>query len=270
MTNHPDFRTEIDGREATAEALSSLAFAGFAHFTAMQVRDGAVKGLDLHLGRLRRASVEFFGQALPDDLVRERLRNAIDNGPSAVSLTATMYSRNGEFTPTGSDNDPAVLVRTAPPFDGPDGPLRLTVVQHERPFPTIKHVGEASKTQYLRRAVENGFDDAVFTDTHGHISEATIWNVAFWDGETVVWPKAALLPGVTMGIIRRQLANLGIAQREEQITTARLADMKGAAVMNSWTPCVVVSGFDAVSLPTSPTFTKLLKDAYAREPLVVI
>ncbi|TRA94445.1 MULTISPECIES: aminotransferase class IV family protein [Rhizobium/Agrobacterium group] len=270
MTNQFDFRAEIDGSEATVEALSSLAFAGFAHFTAMQVRDGAVKGLDLHLARLHRASVEFFGQALSDDLVRERIRNALQGAPSAVSVTATMYSRSGEFTPTGADNDPAVLVRTAPSFDGPEGPLRLTVVQHERPFPTIKHVGEASKTQYLRRAVENGFDDAVFVDSHGHVSEATIWNVVFWDGEAVIWPKAALLPGVTMGIIRRQLAILGITQREEQITLARLADMKGAALMNSWTPGVAVSGFDAVSVPSSATLIEILKEAYAREPLVAI
>jgi len=43
------FRTEINGRTATAEELSPLAFAGFAHFTAMQVREGAVRGLEFHL-----------------------------------------------------------------------------------------------------------------------------------------------------------------------------------------------------------------------------
>lgn len=111
-------------------------------------------GLEFHLARLRSASIEFFGQALPDDLVRERIRHAIESAPSALSVTATMFSRRGEFTPTGASDDPAILVRTAPPFDGPAGPFRLSVVQHERPFPTIKHVGEASKTQYLRQAVK--------------------------------------------------------------------------------------------------------------------
>jgi hypothetical protein len=42
-----------NGKTATREALAPLAFAGHAHFTAMQVRDGRVRGLDLHLARLR-------------------------------------------------------------------------------------------------------------------------------------------------------------------------------------------------------------------------
>lgn len=270
MTAGADFRTELDGRSATAQDLSALAFAGFAHFSAMQVRDGAVRGLDLHLARLRSASTEFFGRALPDEAVRERLRNAIGVGPSALSLTATMFSRTGEFTAKGAEDDPAILVRTSLPFDGPSEPLRLSLVEHERPFPTIKHVGEASKTHYLRKAVRSGFDDAAFIDTRGRISEATIWNLAFWDGDAVLWPEAALLPGVTMGIIRRQLKALGITQRQEPISPSHVKGMKGAAVMNSWTPGVPVITFGSASLPISSTFQKILHDAYAREPLVDI
>lgn len=115
MNRKSGFRTEINGCVATAEDLSSLAFAGFAHFTAMQVREGAVRGLEFHLARLRSASIEFFGQALPDELVRGRIRHAIESAPSALSVTATMFSRRGEFTPTGASDDPAILVRTAPP-----------------------------------------------------------------------------------------------------------------------------------------------------------
>jgi branched-subunit amino acid aminotransferase/4-amino-4-deoxychorismate lyase len=143
MTENWSFTTQINGRSATADDLSPLAFAGFAHFTAMQVRDGRVKGLDLHLSRLRSQSMEFFGNALPDDQVRSYLRTAIENGPAEISLTVTMFSRNGEFTPSGNEDDPAVLVRTGPASSGPIGPLRLAAVEHQRPLPKIKHVGEA-------------------------------------------------------------------------------------------------------------------------------
>lgn len=264
------FRTEINGRTATAEELSPLAFAGFAHFTAMQVREGAVRGLEFHLERLRSASIEFFGQALPDNLVREHIRHAIKGAPSALSLTVTMFSRSGEFTSMGAADDPAILIRTAPPFEGPAGSLRLYSVQHERPFPTIKHVGEASKTHYLRQAVKKGYEDAVFIDRHGRISEATIWNIAFWDGKAVIWPEAELLPGVTRRIIRRQLEALGIFQREEPISPDRVAEMQGAAVMNSWTPGVGVSALNTTPIPVSPTFTDILRKAYEREPFIKI
>jgi branched-subunit amino acid aminotransferase/4-amino-4-deoxychorismate lyase len=270
MTDKTAFQTLIDGRSATAEDLSGLAFAGFAHFTSMQARNGTVRGLDLHLRRLRSASLEFFGQALPDKMVGKRLREAIREQPAAVSLTATMYSRRGEFTRTGALNDPAILVRTAPAFDGPDGPLRLATVQHERPFPSIKHVGEASKTHYLRQAVRAGYDDAVFIDAEGHFSEATIWNLAFWDGDAVVWPKAARLSGVTMGILRRQLEAIDVRQREEAISLRDLNELKGAVVMNSWTPAVPVSHIGSIALPSAPKFIDILRTAYEQEPLVEI
>lgn len=268
MTHKPGFRTEIDGCTATAEALSPLAFAGFAHFTAMQVREGAVRGLDLHLARLRKASLAFFGQAMPDELVLARLRNAVAAGPDDLSLTATMFSRPGEFTATGAQNDPALLVRTAPAHDGPNGPLSLALVAHERPFAEIKHVGEASKTHYLRQAVAAGFDDAAFVDGDGKISEATIWNLAFWDGEAVVWPEAAMLKGVTMSIVSRQLERLGVAQRQTPIRPEDLAGLKGAAVMNSWTPGVAVNRIGEISLPTPKAFIDRLHAAYAMEPAV--
>lgn len=263
------YRTQLNGRDATASDLAPLAFAGFAHFTAMQVRDGRVRGLDLHLARLRSASLAFFRRAMPDEQVRDALRSVLAGGPGDQSLTATMFSRSGEFTPAGTRGDPAILVRTAPPSDGPAGPLRLATVQHERPLVAIKHVGEAAKTFYLRQAVEQGFDDAVFIDANGRISEATIWNLAFWDGEAVVWPEAAVLPGVTMGILRRQLKTLAIPQRCEAVTPDRLKHFKGAVVMNSWTPGIAVAAIDAVDLPVSGDFMRLLHDAYTAEPASV-
>ncbi len=44
------FVVQRDGRVAEAEDLAPLAFAGYAHFTAMQVRGDRIRGLDLHLG----------------------------------------------------------------------------------------------------------------------------------------------------------------------------------------------------------------------------
>ena len=60
-------RVEVDGREATDERLRFPAFA-YGHFTAMQVRAGCVRGLDLHLRRLDAANRELFdaGQDVVD------------------------------------------------------------------------------------------------------------------------------------------------------------------------------------------------------------
>ncbi|MGW5754441.1 aminotransferase class IV family protein [Nocardia rhamnosiphila] len=260
------FVVHRNGRAVDAANLVDLAFAGHAHFTAMQVRNRQVRGLDLHLERLRRASMELFGRALSDEQVRAYLRAALDAGPAHLSLTATVYSPEGEFTLARPGVEPEMLVRTGPPSSGPKGPLALATVEHERYLPGFKHVGEVAKTHLLRRAAAQGFDDAAFLDRHGRFSEASIWNLAFWDGSAVVWPVADMLVGTTMGIVRRQLESIGVPQREEVVTPAGLSNLAGAVVMNSWTPGIAVRRIDAVDVPAAPAFVDALHSAYHAEP----
>lgn len=258
--------TLLNEGPAGADDLAPLAFAGFAHFTALQVRGRRLKGLDLHLARLRDASIELFGRAPSDDTVRRNIWRAVEDGPQDQSLTVTAFSPEGEFVAGSSSAEPSLLVRTGPPSNGPKGPLRLSVVEHERYHPTIKHVGEGAKTYYLRKAVAQGFDDAAFVDRHGRLSEATIWNLAFWDGRSVVWPRARMLAGTMMGMIQRQLGRLGIAQRHEDVCLADVARFEGAVVMNSWTPGVVVTAFGSCSIPEAPAFMDVLHQAFEAEP----
>ncbi len=252
---------------ATACDLAPLAFAGFAHFTALQVRGRRVKGLDLHLARLKSASIELFGRAASDDTVMRSVRRAIEIGPQDQSLTVTAFSPEGEFTAASGSTEPSLLVRTGPPSDGPRGPLRLSVVEHQRYHPGIKHVGEGAKTHYLCKAVAQGFDDAAFVDRHGRLGEATIWNLAFWDGRSVVWPRAQVLAGTMMGMIQRQLGGLGIAQRHEDVFLDGVKRFAGAAVLNSWSPGVAVTAFGPIAVPEAPAFMEVLRAAFEVEPV---
>lgn len=258
--------TLFNRRPAEAADLAPLAFAGFAHFTAMQVRDRRVRGMDLHLDRLRGASDELFGRHLTDDDVVEHLRVALAHAPPDASLTSFISSRPGEFARADADVDLDVLVKITDAATPPAGPLSLDVVGHERHLPRFKHVGEVSKTLLLRRANANGFDDAAFTDRSGRLSEATIWNLAFWDGESVIWPRAEILPGVTMQIIARQLDALGVRQRTEEIRQRDLDGRLSAAVMNSWSPGIPVGRIGERLLGQDPDFIETLHDAYAKEP----
>jgi branched-subunit amino acid aminotransferase/4-amino-4-deoxychorismate lyase len=125
-----------------------------------------------------------------------------------------------------------------------------------------------AKTYLLRQAVAQGFDDAAFVDARGRLSEGTIWNLAFWDKDTVVWPAAEMLSGTTMGIVRRQLDRLGVPQRFQELRLADLPGLTGAVVMNSWTPGVAVHQIGTVALPEAPSFLALLHQAYGAENLI--
>ena len=102
---------QLNGAVASADQLASVAFAGYAHFTALQVRSGAVRGLDLHLARLRKASDELFGTHLPDDQMRDYLRQAIQMAPADASLSCFVTQREGEFTAARLPTELDVFVR---------------------------------------------------------------------------------------------------------------------------------------------------------------
>ena len=207
---------------------------------------------------------------MSDEKILDNIRPAIAEGSADKSLTATAYLSDGEFSSKGMGSEPAILVRTGLPSDGPVGPVRLSVVEHERHMPELKHVGEGAKTYYLHRAVEQGFDDAAFVDRQGRLSEATIWNLAFWDGHSIVWPRAEILTGTMMGIVQRQLKHLGVPQRHDEVRPRDLAGLSGAAIMNSWTPAVPVTAIGPDVMPEAESFIDLLQQAYRAEPAVAV
>ncbi|MHA7292179.1 aminotransferase class IV family protein [Arthrobacter sp. MDT3-24] len=258
-------KTYFNGKPATTDDLAPLVFAGYAHFTAMQVRDRAVRGLDLHLDRLRDASDELFGRHLPDEQIRELLSSAVRSTPPDVSLTVFVSSRPGEFIRTHGNVELDVLTKVTNPVTPSAEPLALDVVSHSRHLPHVKHVGEVAKTQFLRHANQRGFDDAMFADASGCLSEATIWNIAFWDGQSVIWPKADVLPGITMQILKRQLAARDVDQVTRSIRAVDLSEEFAGAVMNSWSPGIHIARIAEHPLGDTHEFTRILHDAYASE-----
>jgi hypothetical protein len=74
---------EVNGREADQAAISLLEHEGWGHFTAMQVRDGRMRGLGLHLSRLEAAHQEVYGRELDGQEIRARIRHALGGRPDA-------------------------------------------------------------------------------------------------------------------------------------------------------------------------------------------
>ena len=167
------FTVEINGDPAAVDDLGPLTFAGYGHFTSMQVRDHRVRGLDLHLVRLRQGSLDLFGRAADDDRVRRYLRQAIRSGPGDVSLQVNVFSSDGEAVQAGRPVDPDTLVRTGPPVAAETTPVRARTARHERFLPHIKNVATMDLVHHRRQAKLAGFDDVVFVDGAAFVSEGS-------------------------------------------------------------------------------------------------
>lgn len=193
------------------------------------------------------------------------MREALASSPSDLSLTVTVFDSNGEFTNDGQPPSLHTLIRTGPAADGPRGPLALALFEHERFMPDIKHVGEGAKTYFMRLARASGFDDAAFAYRRGMLTEASIWNLAFLDGDTVVWSDANILTGTMMGIIKRQLTAMGVAQETRPLSRLAVHELDAAVVMNSWTPGISIHRIADERITVRPDLVAMLHDAYAAE-----
>ena len=105
-------RIEVDGGPATVDQLAHQAIVNYGHFTAMQVRHGAVRGLGLHLSRLDSATRELFGSGLDGELVRAHVRHALGADVRDGSVRISVFQPD-------ADERPSIMVVVRPPSDPP-------------------------------------------------------------------------------------------------------------------------------------------------------
>ncbi|MEV0096683.1 aminotransferase class IV [Streptomyces sp. NPDC050738] len=246
---------EIDGRPVPSQApLVVPAFFSYGHFTAMQVRGGRVRGLAHHLGRLDSATRELFGAGLDGGHVRELVRGALERaGVLDASTRVYVY-----WAPDAEAATLAVTVR--PPATMAESAQSLMSVPYARPVPHIKHLGGFAQTYYGRAAVDAGFDDALLTGEGGVITEGAITNIAFWDGDAVVWPDAPSLLGITMALLEPRLPSV-----RRRVALDGLGAYRAAFVTNSqgFAP---VRRIDGTDFGVDEALMKTVGEAYADVP----
>ncbi|MYZ38572.1 MULTISPECIES: aminotransferase class IV [unclassified Streptomyces] len=269
-TTAPHLLIEVDGRPATEADLRLRALDTYGHFTAMQIRDGRARGMDLHLARLDGATRELFGMGLDGERVRAALRHALEgvrdasarvhvhwqNGPDAANSTG---SRPRIGAGTGGNTTLMVTVRPPAALDG--RAKKLMSVPYQRPVPHIKHLGGFAQIHYGRLAERAGFDDALLTGPDGLVAESAVANIGFWDGGSIVWPDAPLLTGITMALLEPLLPAAGLPSVRRRITLADLPRFRAAFLTNSH-GVAPVAGIDGTVFPGEAALLKTVTELY--------
>lgn len=230
----------IDGAPATVEDLTHQALVNYGAYTSFAVTDGTVRGLDRHLARLTHAGHALFGATVPEAEVRTLIRQALGDRSDAF-VRVSLFSRDISPRTPGHEGPPSVMVGVFPPVP-PLGetPLRLQVQTYARDTPDLKHVATMGLIRARRQARLAGYDDALFVDIEGRISEGSLWNIGFLRGDTVVWPEAPMLEGVSQALIKAHLTDVGLKQETRVVTAAGLPGFDGAFITNSATPTCAV------------------------------
>jgi branched-subunit amino acid aminotransferase/4-amino-4-deoxychorismate lyase len=241
-------------------AIESLALTNYGHFTTMRVEDGRVRGLARHLDRLVRDCAMLFGADLSADHVRERVRHAVAGADTAQTVRVTVFDPALRLSRPAAPAEPRVLVTTRAATPQRLPALRVRATPYIRDLPAVKHTGLFGPLHQRRRAQLAGYDDAVFTDADGRITEGVTWNIGFFDGESLILPMADVLPGVTMALLRD--AHDGPV-RVEPVGPSRLADMELAFATNAAGGIRAISSIDRIVWPAEHPVLDVLRAEYA-------
>ncbi len=214
----------INGMQASADQLAHPALVNDGHFTAMQVRNGRVRGLAYHLVRLCSAHAELYGTELDVEYLRAMIRRAMEHHPDAY-LRVNLY----ESLP----GHPQVMTAIRPPVEADERAQSLLPVAYSRPFAHIKHVGSFAQIRYGMQANRAGYDDAVLVTSDGRVCESTVANIGFFDGDAIVWPEGPVLHGITWQLLDQVLGQRGIEVRRRPVSLESAANFAGAFLANS-------------------------------------
>lgn len=229
----------------------------------MQVEAGGVRGLDLHLDRLKQEALELFGVAVPETRLRERMRSALDGLDGRRSLRVSLFLESVTLRTPDAQGEPGVLTVVSDPAAALRNPLRLQTRDYAREAAHLKHAGTFGLTRTRRAAVEAGFDDVLFVGPDGLVSEGSIWNIGFVEDGRIVWPAAPMLAGTGQALIARGLDSVGLDSETRPIDRAALAGFSHAFICNSATPACPVSNIDGRALEVDPALIDRLQAAWA-------
>lgn len=257
---------ELDGVPASADELAALALVNYGHFTTVRLERGGVRGLGLHLDRLARDCAALFDVRLDVDRVRGLARRLAARVDPPAMLRITVFDPGLTVVRPGAQARPRVLVSVRPAEPPASSPVRLHAVCHRRDLPEVKHVGLFGAVRQRRLAQHAGFDDVLFVDSDGRVSEGATWNIGFVVAGGVWWPAADCLPGVTARLLDGVLAGMGTPVRREPILLGDLPAECAAFVTSAGVGIRPVAAIDDRPLAAEPALLERLRAGYEAIP----
>lgn len=252
----------IDGARATVDDLIHQALVNYGAYTSFVVAGGRVRGLDRHLARLGASAPELFGHRVEERVLRARIGEALGDREDAF-VRVSLFARDIGARRPDFCGAPNVMVAVFPPVPPlATGPVRLELQPYARELAHLKHVATFGLVRARRQAVAGGFDDALFVDPQGRISEGSLWNIGFLRSDTVVWPEAPMLAGVSQALIREHLADVGLKQETRVVTPDDLSGFDGAFMTSSTTPACAVRSIAAQEYFVDPDLIRRVAGAW--------
>lgn len=245
------------------EELLNLTLYGVGVYSSFVVETGKVRGWEQHIGRLIRDAREFLGlQIQRDDLV-ESLKCFLKHagaGSDAITCRITVFPGSYSLGAPQEASNPQILVTGRSGSSLTGLPLKLSLIECERPFAEYKITNISAAMKWRGEAKLKGFDDPLFYKKN-LITEGPTWNIFFVKEDEVFMPElnGDILPGVT----RMLLSTLdGASVISKDIEKDSLGSYDSAFVTNSAIGLVPVESIDNYKFSTDHQVISEFKKKY--------
>ena len=244
---------------------------GWGIFSTLRVARGMLFAFQRHYARMRRDAkllhVPF--PFSPDDLQAALLSLVeANNAAEAVLRVVVVRNKGGVFESPGIKRECELIAFTAELNNWGSGAC-LKSVPHARfgasPFAGTKTASWSHNLTWLEQAQQQGFDECLLLNEHGHISECTSANLFIIRGRKVVTPPldtSGCLPGVTRAILLDEVKVDGIDVGERELTLDDLKDSDMAFLTSTTRDLLPVAEVDRQALRAKTEVFDLLRAAF--------
>jgi branched-chain amino acid aminotransferase len=244
---------------------------GWGVFSTLRVSEGVLFAFSRHYARMRRdAALMRIPFAMSADDLHKSLVSLLEanHAFNATLRVAIVRNKGGLFEAPQISSDVDLVAFTADLTPWGAG-VHLRYVPNGRhgasPFAGLKITSWAQNLTWNEEAHEDGYDEVLLLNEHGHVSECTSANVFIVKGGDVLTPPLATsgcLPGVTRAILLEELRLPGLSIREEPILPQALEESDGVFISSTTRDFLPVLSVDHRSLRQSPETLNRLLEAF--------
>lgn len=256
----------IDGIEPKKIDLISLfenrdLLIGRTPFTSVLIENGKIPFWDLHLQRLKK-SFEFLYKDYSFEIVLKKIELSLkklpkDDGRYYLRLTMLEGSKDIKLITQIKDYPEVDLSSLT--LKTSFHPARISLLPN-----FLKYGNYLEVTEEVKKAKADGYDDSLFLDVEGLVSECSVSNIFFRRGNRFFTPslKGPVLDGVTRKIVLDIFEELGFIYEELSVNRAEWESMEEVFVTNSLKGLIGVSKIDTREFETESEFFDKIKEAY--------
>jgi len=235
----------FNGQPSETSELSDAVLLGDGVFETLRSYEGRLFALDSHLERLELGLVDLVGTPVPW-YRREKIIDAIErilreDGFPSGALRISIYA-DGNWALSHKEY--------LPPTKG----IACTIIKGGHEGRGYKSSSYSTRLRARRYAEQQGFDDAIFVQESGEVSELSTSNlIALVNG---VWITPRLESGALPGVTRKALMdNFGVKEGKLDLASLEGADSLGA--ISSLREIQSIKAIDGKDTPSSNRFREL-------------